>query len=422
MSEITAIRKGLVILAVSTGWAGAAVLLWRTSVPGGLDLPELDARDFFSARELARHERYERFLRALFLPAVLLQGAVLVGLVLAAPRLLRRLSFHPVVQGALLALVAAVLVWLARLPVGATAHWWRRRYGVARQDYLDWLIDPWLELGAEAAVTCGAVALAIVLASWLGRRWWLVGAPIFAAAAAVLVLAQPLLLEPRVEPLQNARLEADIHSLAARTGVGSVDVVVRDARSRTRAGNAEVYGLGPTRRVVLWDTLLDGRFSPGAIRSIVAHELGHVARDHVWKGLGWVALLALPATFIVARAAGLRGGLARPEAVPVALLAVFCLELALLPATNAVSRRYEAEADWVALEATRNPEAARGLTMRLARASLADPDPPTWAYVLRRTHPTAMQRLAMTLAWEDARGSPDAELRSLRRPASRGGS
>jgi STE24 endopeptidase len=102
----------------------------------------------------------------------------------------------------------------------------------------------------------------------------------------------------------------------------------------------------------------------------------------------------------VARAAGLRGGLQRPEAVPVALLAVLCLELALLPATNAVSRRYEAEADWEALEATGDPASSQTLTLRLTRASLADPDPPPWAYVLRRTHPTAMQRIAMAKAWE----------------------
>jgi STE24 endopeptidase len=422
MSEITAIRKGLVILAVSAAWLGAALLLWRTRVPSGLDLPELDTRDFFSPRELARHERYERFLRALFVPAVLLQGAVLVGFVVAARRLLRRLPFHPVVQGVLLALAAVVCVRLARLPVGVTAHWWRRRYGVARQDYLEWLVDPWLELAAEAAVTCGAVAVAMVLAARLGPRWWLAGAPVVVAFAAVVVLAQPVLLEPRVEPLQNPRLEADVRSLASRAGVGSVEVVVRDASSRTRAGNAEVYGLGPTRRVVLWDTLLDGRFGPGAIRAIVAHELGHVARHHVWKGLAWVALLALPATFVIARVTQLRGGLARPAAVPLALLAVFCLKLALLPATNAVSRRYEAEADWVALEATRDPAAARGLTLRLARASLADPDPPAWAYVLRRTHPTAIQRLAMTLAWAEARAGADVRLSALRKSGSRGGS
>jgi STE24 endopeptidase len=405
MSEMTATRKAVAILAFSGVWLGAAALLWRTSVPAELDLPEVDPRDYFSARELNRHERYEGVLRGLFGAAVLLQAAVLVGFVLAAPRLVRRLPLGAIVQGVLVALAIAVSLWLVRLPVGLVAHWWRRRYGIARQDYLEWLVDPWLELAAEAAVTCAAVAVAMMLAARLGPRWWLAGAPLFAVGAAVLVLAQPLLLEPRVEPLRDARLGADIRALAERTGVGSVDVVVRDAASRTRAGNAEVYGLGPSRRVVLWDTVLDGRFSTDEVRVLVAHELGHVAHDHVWKGFGWVALLAVPLTFLVAQAARLRGALDRPAAVPVALLAVFCLELVLLPATNAVSRRYEAEADWTALEATRDPGGSRALTLRLARASLADPDPPTWAYVLRRTHPTAMQRIAMAQAWAAKNGA-----------------
>jgi STE24 endopeptidase len=405
MSEMTATRKAVAILAFSTLWLGAAALLWRTSVPADLDLPELDPRDYFSARELKRHERYEGVLLGLFGAAVLLHAAVLVGFVLAAPRLARRLPFGAIAQGVLLAFAIAVSLWLARLPVGLVAHWWRRRYGIARQDYVEWLVDPWLELAAEAAVTCAAVAVAMMLAARLGPRWWLAGAPLFAAGAAVLVLAQPLLLEPRVEPLRDPRLEADIRALAERTGVGSVDVVVRDAASRTRAGNAEVYGFGPSRRVVLWDTVLDGRYSPDEIRVLVAHELGHVARDHVWKALGWVALLALPVTYLVARAARLWGGLDRPAAIPVALLVVFCLELLLLPATNVVSRRYEAEADWAALEATRDPRASRALTLRLARASLADPDPPNWAFVLRRTHPTAIQRIAMAEAWARSRAT-----------------
>jgi STE24 endopeptidase len=400
MSEMTAIRKGIAILALLGLWLAAAALLWRTSIPDGLDLPAVDPRDYFSGRELDRHERYEGVLRLLFFPAVLVQLGVLAGFVVAAPGLVRRLPLRPVVQGVVLAVMIVACLWLARLPIGAVAHWWRRRYGVARQKYLEWLVDPWLELLTEAAVTGGLVAVAMLLAARVGQRWWIAAAPLLVAVAAAVVLVQPLLLEPRVEPLRNSRLEADIRALAERTGVGSVDVAVRDAASRTRAGNAEVYGFGPTRRVVLWDTLLDGQYGAGEIRALVAHELAHVARDHVWKGLGWVALLAFPVTFVLAKATGLRGGMQRPEAVPVALLTVLCLELALLPATNALSRRYEAEADWQALEATGDPAAEQALVLRLARASLADPDPPTWAYVLRRTHPTTIQRIAMARAWE----------------------
>jgi STE24 endopeptidase len=401
MSEMTAIRKGIAILALLAVSLGAAAYLWRTSVPDGLDLSGLDPREYFSARELERHERYESVLRLLFGAAVLVHAAVLVAFVLSAPTLVRRLPFRPLVQGVTLAGAVVLSAWLAGLPVGLVRHWWRRRNGVARQEYLEWIVDPWLTLAAEIALTGALVAVGMLLASKLGRRWWLAGAPVFAVGAAAVVLVQPLLLAPRTEPLRDTRLETEIRRLGERMGVGSLDVVVRDAASRTRAGNAEVYGFGPSRRIVLWDTILDGRYSTAEIRVLVAHELAHVSRDHVWKALGWAALLAVPIVFVIARSADLRGGLQRPEAVPAALLAVFCLGLVLMPATNAVSRRYETEADWVALEATRDPEASRALTLQLARASLADPDPPTWAYVLFRTHPTTMQRLALTLAWED---------------------
>jgi STE24 endopeptidase len=401
MSEMTAIRKGIAILALLAVSLGVAAYLWRTCVPSGLDLAGLDPNDYFSARELDRHERYENVLRLLFGAAVLVHAAVLLAFVLGAPRLVRRFPARPLLQGVVLAVVVVVSVWLAGLPVGLVRHWWRRRYGIARQNYLEWSVDPWLGLVAEIALTGALVAVAMVLAGRLGRRWWLAGAPLFALGAAAVVLFQPLLLAPRTEPLRNPRLEAEIRRLAERIGVGSLEVVVRDAASRTRAGNAEVYGFGPSRRIVLWDTILDGRYSAAEIRVLIAHELGHVSRDHVWKGLGWAALLAAPLVFVIARTADLRGGMQRPEAVPAALLAVFCLGLALMPAINAVSRRYETEADWVALQATRNPKASRALTLRLARASLADPDPPTWAYVLFRTHPTTMQRIALTLAWQD---------------------
>jgi STE24 endopeptidase len=401
MSEMTAIRKGIAILALLGVSLGAAAYLLRTSVPDGLDLPGLDSHDYFSARELDRHERYEGLLRLLFGAAVLIHAAVLVAFVVSAPRLVRKFPARPPLQGVVLAGAIVVSVWLAGLPVGLVRHWWRRRYGIARQDYLEWIVDPWLDLAAEIALTAALVALAMMLASRLGRSWWLAGAPLFAVGAAAVVLLQPLLLAPRTEPLRNPGLETEIRRLAERMGVGSIDVVVRDAASRTRAGNAEVYGFGPSRRIVLWDTTLDGRYSSAEIRALVAHELAHVSRHHVWKGLGWAALLAVPVVFVIARSADLRGGLQHPEAVPVALLAVFCLGLALMPAVNAVSRRYETEADWVALQATRDPDASRMLTLRLARASLADPDPPTWVYILFRTHPTTMQRIALTLAWED---------------------
>jgi len=164
----------------------------------------------------------------------------------------------------------------------------------------------------------------------------------------------------------------------------------------TRQANAVSAGFGPSTHVVLWDTLLDGRFSPREVDVVVAHELGHVKSRHILKAFAWFALFAFPAALLVGEATWRRGGLARPANLPLAVLVLAVAGLLLTPFENAVSRRYEAEADWRALEATHDPVAARTLFQKFARTSLDEPDPPFLEYVWLENHPTLMQRVAMT--------------------------
>jgi STE24 endopeptidase len=398
---MTATRT-LRIFALAAGtalWFVAASLLWRTEVPADLRLPDLSPGKEFSSAQIAETADYARVLRWLWLGSTLAQLAALGVLTWRAPRLAARLSRLPIHAAFPLLVVALASLWLVRLPFAATAHWWRRGHDISRQGYLDWLTAPWLELLTTAALLWFGLLIAMTLARRLGPRWWIAGGPLLALLGAGVILAQPLVLAPRLDPLEDRRLTTDVQTLARGLGVGAVKVEVKDASERTTTPNAEVAGIGPTRRVVLWDTLLDGRFTRGEIRFIAAHELGHVARRHLWKGLGWFALLALPCMYVLAQVTRRRGGITEPAAVPLAVLTVVVLQLALLPATNAVSRRYEAEADWVALEATEDPAAARRMLRRFSETSLSQPEPPPWAYALRSTHPSLLERLAMVDAW-----------------------
>jgi STE24 endopeptidase len=374
-------------------WAAAAVLLWRTAVPADLELPELDAREVFGARHMERSGEYERGLRLFWLGALLAELAVLALAVVLARR--RR---GGILAGIAIGAATLAAVWLVRLPFVLGAHWWRRRYGISRADYATILVDPWLERIGTLVAACAAIGLLMLLARRLGERWWLVGGPAFATIAALFLLVQPLLLAPRLEPLNDRSLAAEIEALAREQGIGDVEIEVRDASRRTRAINAELYGVGPTKKIVLWDTALDGRLTSAEIRSLAAHEFAHVEANHSWKSIGWIFLFAVPGAYVVARVTRRRGGLGEPAAVPVALLAVAVLQLALLPVFNAISRRYEGEADWLALRATDDPRAFEGLTRELAAASLAQPDPPLWARVLLETHPTPLERAEVSRA------------------------
>jgi STE24 endopeptidase len=296
--------------------------------------------------------------------------------------------------------VVLAIIWLARLPFRAGLHWWRRRHGLSDQGYLDWLVAPWSSTLAWVVVFCLALVAAIWLARRLGARWWIGGAALVAGLGAALVLVQPLVLAPRLEPLSDRRLAGQIRALAREAGIGDLEVEVRRASDRTRALNAEVAGIGPTRRVILWDTLLRGSVTRREARHLAAHEIAHVERRHLWKGLGWFVLVAPLLAAAVAWVVRRSGGMAAPEAVPSAALAVLVLQVALLPAASFLSRRYEAEADWQALELARDPAAAESLFRRLVGTNLADPDPPAWARVLLSTHPSLEQRAAMVTAWE----------------------
>ncbi len=150
----------------------------------------------------------------------------------------------------------------------------------------------------------------------------------------------------------------------------------------------------------LWNTLLDGRFTPREVRVVVAHEFGHQARNHLWKGVAWYALFAIPGAWAIARVTRRRGGMRAPEAVPLALITLAGLTLLAQPVENVISRHMEAEADWRALEATRDPKAAIGLFREFSITSLGDPTPPGWAYAMLETHPPLLDRMEMARAWQ----------------------
>jgi len=379
-------------------WLLAAHLLWRSSVPSGLRVPHVDETQFFARTFVRRSSSYARFLEVERLLAMVTLLVVLALYARHGQRLMRESAAGRVGTGMMLGMLGFALVWLAELPFDLVGVWWERRHHVSHQGYVAALIESFIGLGGTFLFVSLALAVAMGVAGLTRRWWWALASPVFVGLALLSTFAGPYLV-PNTHPLRDPAVLADARALARAEGEPRTPVQVQEVARSTTAPNAEAVGLGPTRRVILWDTLLDGRFSRREIRVVTAHELGHLAHHHPLKRVGWLALFLIPAAALVALATRRRGGLARAEAVPVALFVFIALELVTLPLWNAVSRREESEADWSALRATRDPSAARAAFERLATTSLSDPDPPTWAYVLDADHPTIVQRIAMVEAW-----------------------
>jgi STE24 endopeptidase len=379
-------------------WAFAATRLLRTSVPSDLKLPHLDVHRYFSRSDLDRTAGYERFLRIDFVLSQIVLVLALVGYALRGERLMRESAAGRVGTGLLLGMLGLAVVWIAELPFGLAEVWWERRHGVSHQGYVDWIFATFFGLGGEFLFICFTIAIVMGFAGLFGNRWWIAGVPALVAVAVLIAFISPFLVG-EVHAARSESLRADARQLAHAEGLKSVKVQVQDVHRFTTQVNAEAVGLGPTRRVILWDTLVDGRFSRGEVRTVLAHEIGHLAHDHIWKGLAWLALFGIPIGFLLALATRAKGGLYDPRAVPLALLVFVLLQLVLSPAQNAVTRRMEAEADWSALQATRDPASAQSAFIRLAKTSRVDPDPPGWWRALTGDHPTILERIEMVDAW-----------------------
>jgi Zn-dependent protease with chaperone function len=308
----------------------------------------------------------------------------------------------------------AALVALAGSLVATPIAFWRgylheRRWGFSTQTLVGWLSDRAKGVAIGLVLTALPM-LGLIAAVRVFPSWWPAVAAIGAAALVfVLSFLAPVVLEPvfnRFSPLRDENLARDLRELADRAGVPVRDVLVADASRRTRKHNAYVSGLGKTRRVVVWDTLLD-RGEPSEIRLVVAHELGHRRFRHV--AIWTVVTMLGTAAFVVGlwallqwdRLLGALGadGPGDPRVIPFVLLAGALAELAVQPFALALSRRWERDADRFSLDLTRNADAYEQTHRNLALSNLGDLDPPRAAYFFFFSHPTAPERLAAGREW-----------------------
>jgi STE24 endopeptidase len=394
--------KAATLAVAAVAWCAGAWLLSRTSVPS-LHLSGLDARRYFSAHELARARSFDRGEQGLYVLNLVAQLTALVVLVLVLPRSVRSMGLGRIASGIVAGMVLLVTLWFAGLPFSLVDLWWQHHWGLGPFDVFSWLTAQWSTLGPEAIFAMATITLLVGLAGRF-RRWWLIAAPIVVVFAAVFAFVSGWLGAAVSHPLDDPALKADVVRLERIEHVQGTPVRVEDVSSWTDQANAFTVGFGPSTHVVLWDTVLDERFSRAEQDVVIAHELGHVRSRHIIKSIGWTALIVLPTLWLLALATRRRGGVGDPANLPFVFLVLTVLALLTAPIENAVSRRYEAEADWRALNATRDPAADTSLFQEFGRSSLDEPNPPLLDYLWLENHPTIAQRIAMAQAWKARNG------------------
>jgi STE24 endopeptidase len=355
----------------------------------------------------ARARVYHRCQLGLFLAGLALSVAYLLILIetRAAARLAALLASWTGAWWLELGVVLLVLAGGYRLLTFPLAwlggYWLPRHFGRLHQSLPRWLWD-----GAKAALLGGAIGLLAVEVLYallrLTRWWWLWGAAAFLAGYALLALVAPIWLVPlfyRLTPLPDGPLRTRLVALAARVGVPVTGVFVVDQSRKSRTANAAVTGLGRTRRVLLFDTLLQ-EFPPGEIEVVLAHELAHQIHGDIRRGLLVQGVLTL-LTFWIADAA-LRlgagwpgvGGPADVAGLPFLGLVLLLAGLAALPVANGWSRHVERAADRFALRTVEDPRVFIATMERLAALNLAEREPHPLEEFFLYSHPSIARRIA----------------------------
>jgi Zn-dependent protease with chaperone function len=389
--------------------AEAAAWLLR---PRDIEQPiHVDENAYFSHAELIKARDYASGQRLILVGGLLAEGAVLVLLATGRPAVARRaferLGDRPALGGAAAAAGLSVAIAVVTVPFGIWAHERSVDVGLSTQSIGGWLSD-W---GKGTAITAILAGLVGTFALWLirrfGSRWWIPGSVAVVIAAAIMTWLAPVVIAPlfnKFDELPPGHARSDVLELARKAGVDVGHVYEVDASKRTTAINAYVNGLGSSKRVVLYDTLVHD-LNQGERRAVVAHELGHVHGNDIQRGLLFVAIITpLSLIFIslmangIARRRGAEPG--TPAYLPALALAIVVTSFVINIPGNQLSRAVEARADTFSLQLTNDPRGMIELQEQLADRNLSDPDPPGAFTFVFGTHPPAVDRIGAAVAWE----------------------
>jgi len=324
------------------------------------------------------------------------------------------LPVAPVWQGLVVLSIPAAIAYLVDIPFDLLSQFGiERRFGFSTITLKTWVLDQLKSLLLVLVLGTLLGGGLLLLIGWLGGRWWLPAWVALSLFQLLMALVAPVIVLPlfnKFEPLQDRELGDEILALAHKAlfPVGAVFQV--NASLRSRHSNAYFTGLGKTRRIVLYDTLLE-QHPREEILAILAHEIGHWKLGHIARSMvtGIIVSgvgISLAAALLEARwlytMVGLDslyiqlGATGPVAAVGLLLVGILLSPLSLLlaPIANWFSRKHEYEADAYSLALYNHPGALEQGLLRLSEKNLSNLFPHPLVVVYRYSHPPLLDRIA----------------------------
>jgi STE24 endopeptidase len=315
-----------------------------------------------------------------------------------------RLSSSQALTVLIYILLVGIIFKLIELPLAFySGYVIEHRFHLSRQTFAEWIKDQLKSLAIGIPLGVAAVEVVYYFLRVHPESWWLYAGVAFVVFVIAVTNLAPVLLLPlffKFRPVENADLQDRVARLARRTGARVCGIFEWSLGAKTRKANAAVVGWGNTRRIIVSDTLLQN-FSGEEIEVIMAHELCHHVKNHIWLGLALQSTLTMVGFFVLyrilphfARAFGFHGP-SDIAAFPVLALSITLLSLLVLPAVNYFSRRLETAADLYALDMTGDSLAFVSSMEKLADLNLANRTPNKIIEFIFYSHPSIEDRIKL---------------------------
>jgi Zn-dependent protease with chaperone function len=325
--------------------------------------------------------------------------------------LAQRLVRRRFVAAMLYILFFAVAIAILDFPLTYYADFFvPHQFDLSNQSFGSWLLDQVKAFAVAVAIFAPLGALALHGISRM-KRWWLALWIASIPLSLLLVVIAPVFLDPifnKFTKLEDPVLEKALLDEASRAGIEGSRVFQVDKSKQTKTMNAYVTGLGPTKRIVMWDTLL-AKLDRDEVLVVMAHEMGHYVLNHVWKGLAFSTLVSLIVLWSGQRF--YEHGLARwgarwrlqeagdPASVPWLLIIAAVIGFFLTPVTSAFSRHIEHQADIFGLELTHLNEPMARSFKKFAEDSKYNPEPSRFIELWHYSHPSTNERIRFALEY-----------------------
>jgi Zn-dependent protease with chaperone function len=418
------LRFGLILAAVAV--ATVVVVSVSAQVTGGGERERSETEEKrFEVRITDEMRRHSRIGDALYFVGTAWSfGVLLLLLVTGLSRRMRvaaaRVTTRPFLLAMLYIALFTVAVAVLEFPLSYYAGFVvPHRFDLTDQSFGSWMADMLKGLAVSIAIGSVVGALAL-LAIRRFRRWWVVLWLATVPLIILMVVVQPIFLDPlfnKFEPLKDEVLRRKLVDLASHAGIEGGRVYQVNKSKQTKTMNAYVNGIGPTNRIVMWDTLL-AKMSHDEVLAVMGHEMGHYVMKHIWKTLAFLLALSVVVFYFTYRSYepalrrwGSGWGVTErgdPASLPWLLLVASAISFLLSPVISGYSRMNEHDSDMFALEVTHLNEPMATAFVKMAEDSKRDPSPHPFIKFWRYTHPPIAERIPFALQykpWE--RGEPN---------------